>query len=123
MTDRVPTYVNTKRLCFELSISEATLDRWMADGRIPPPVPGSTGKTPAPSREPHLGKHLGRRLTHQQRAAGETEFGSRVGVARFCNGLDRGGAHEQVRAARCRELDHGRQFSMVGFSRHLHVAL
>ena len=44
MIDRVPTYVNTKRLCFELSISEATLDRWMADGRIPPPVPGSTGK-------------------------------------------------------------------------------
>jgi hypothetical protein len=45
MVDRVPTYVDAERLCFELSISQDTLARWMADGRIPSPVPGTgTGK-------------------------------------------------------------------------------
>lgn len=45
MTDRAPTYVDAERLCFELSIERDTLHRWMADGRLPPPVPGTgTGK-------------------------------------------------------------------------------
>lgn len=40
MSDRVPTYVDIDRLCFELCICPDTAKQWIKDGRLPPPKPG-----------------------------------------------------------------------------------
>lgn len=39
--DHIPAYVDAERLCFELSISADTLERWMKAGRLPPPKTGT----------------------------------------------------------------------------------
>lgn len=39
--DRVPSFVDAERLCFELSISADTLERWVHAGVIPPPKVGA----------------------------------------------------------------------------------
>ena len=41
---RIPAYVDAERLCFELSISPDTMERWLRAGRLPPP---KTGAPPA----------------------------------------------------------------------------
>lgn len=35
---KVPEWVDTARLCFEVCISEATVDAWVRHGILPPPV-------------------------------------------------------------------------------------
>lgn len=35
---KVPEWVDTARLCFEVCISEATVDAWVRQGILPPPV-------------------------------------------------------------------------------------
>lgn len=35
---KVPEWVDTARLCFEVCISEATVDAWVKQGILPPPV-------------------------------------------------------------------------------------
>lgn len=44
MTDRVPTYVDADRLCFELCVSIDTIERMIAAGKFPRPKPGMPGK-------------------------------------------------------------------------------
>ncbi len=40
----IPAYVDAERLCFELSTSADTMERWLKAGRLPPPKTGA----PAP---------------------------------------------------------------------------
>lgn len=58
MSDRVPSYVDADRLCFELSISADTLDRWVKAGRLPAPKTGASSSKRRLGRVPRGVKRL-----------------------------------------------------------------
>ena len=73
--DRTPQFVSRETGAAELEISPETWDRWVAEGRLPPPAPGFT-----PSRPRWRWADVDSKMSGKKTEAGDAYVAAVVGL-------------------------------------------